>query len=50
MINFDDDAGENLKQHNPNWPQTRILTTGSSGSGSHQSDNDNYIYMLKIHM
>ena len=33
MINFDDVSKENIKQHNPNWPQIpdhtcRILTIG----------------------
>ena len=37
MINFDDVAKENIKEHNPNCPQIpdplqRILTTGCSGS------------------
>ena len=52
MINFDDVTKENIKKHNPNWPQIpshpyRILIIGVSGSGktnslfnliSHQSD------------
>ena len=40
MINFDYATGQNIKEHNPNWPQIsdteyqyRILITGSSGSG-----------------
>ena len=38
MINFDDVANENIKKHNPNWPEIldhpyRILIIGSSGSG-----------------
>ena len=38
MISCDDAAKENLKEHNPNWPQTadhsyRILIMGCSGSG-----------------
>ena len=38
MINCDDVIKENLKEHNPNWPQIadhsyRILIMGGSGSG-----------------
>ena len=38
MISCDDATKENLKEHNPNWPQTadhsyRILIMGGSGSG-----------------
>ena len=37
MINWDDVTKENLKGHNPNWPQIpdhpyRILIMGGSGS------------------
>ena len=37
MINFDDIAKENTKEHNPNWPQIldhpyRILIIGGPGS------------------
>ena len=37
MITFDDVTKENLKEHNPNWPQIpdnpyRILIIGGSGS------------------
>ena len=37
MINFDDVTKENVKEHNPNWPQIsdhpyRILIIGGSGS------------------
>ena len=40
MINFDDVLKENLKEHNPNWPDIsdrpyRILIAGGSGSGKH---------------
>ena len=54
IINFDDVVKENIKEHNPNWPQIpdhsyRILIIGGSGSGktnllfsliNQQSDND----------
>ena len=54
MINFDDVRKENIKEHNPNWPQIpnhpyRIFIIGGSGSGkinsfcnliSHQPDID----------
>ena len=54
MINFDDVTKENIKEHNPNWPQIpyhpyRILKIGGSGSGktnslfnliNHQTDID----------
>ena len=38
MINFDDVMKENIKEHNPNWPQIsdhpqRILIIGGYGSG-----------------
>ena len=38
MINFADITKENIKEHNPNWPQNvdysyRILIIGGSGSG-----------------
>ena len=38
MINFDYITEENIKEHNPNWPQLpdhpkRILIIGNSGSG-----------------
>ena len=38
MINFDDAIKENIKEHNPNWPEFpeypyRVLTIGGSGSG-----------------
>ena len=37
MINFDDVTKENIKKHNPNWPQNpdhpyRILIFGGTGS------------------
>ena len=42
MINFDDVVKENIKEHNPNWPQIpdhpyRILIIGGSGSGKTNS-------------
>ena len=42
MINFHDVTKENIKEHNPNWPQIpnhlyRILITGESGSGKTNS-------------
>ena len=38
MINFDDVTNENMKEHNPNWPQIpvhayKILLIGGSGPG-----------------
>ena len=38
MVNFDDVTKENIKEHNPNWPQIsyhpyRILIISCSGSG-----------------
>ena len=59
VINFDDVVKENIKEHNPNWPQIsdhpyRILIIGGSGSGkinslfnliNHQPDIDEiYFY------
>ena len=59
MINFDDVVKENIKEHNPSWPQIpdhpyRILIIGGSGSGkpnslinliNHQPDIDKiYLY------
>ena len=42
MINFDDVTKENIKEHNPNWPEIfdhsyRILIVGGSGSGKTNS-------------
>ena len=60
MTNFDDVIKDNIKEHNPNWPQIpnhpyRILIAGASGSGktnslfnllNHQSDIDKiYLYV-----
>ena len=44
MINFDDVVTENIKEHNPNWPQTpdhpyRILIIG----GSDQKKQTHYL-------
>ena len=55
MIHFNEVIKENIKEHNPNWPQIpnhpyRILITGDSGSGKinsliHQPDTDKiYLY------
>ena len=38
MINFDDVIKENIKEHNPNWPEIpdhlyRILIGGEGGGG-----------------
>ena len=59
MINFDVVTKENIKEHNPNWPQIlnhpyTILIFGGSGSGktnslfnlvNQQADIDkNYLY------
>ena len=58
MINFDHITRENIKEHNPNWPQipdhqNRILITGGFGSKknrlldliSQQADTDEfYLY------
>ena len=42
MFNFDDAVKENIKEHNPNWPQIsdhtyRILISGGSRSGKANS-------------
>ena len=42
MINFNDVTKENIKEHNPNWPQIpdhlfRILIIWGSGSGKTNS-------------
>ena len=61
MINFDDVTKENIKEHNPNWPQIfdhpyRMLIIGGSGSGktnssfnliSHQPDIDKVFLYVK---
>ena len=49
MIKFDDVTKENIKEHNPNWPQIpghpyRILITGVSGSRK-----TNSLFNLKSH-
>ena len=42
MINFDDVIKDNVKEHNPNWPEIpdypyRILIIGGSGPGKTSS-------------
>ena len=42
MISFDDVTKENIKKHNPNWPQIldppyTMLINGGSGSGKKYS-------------
>ena len=64
MVGFDDVTKENIKEHNPNWPQIpdhpyRILIIRGSKSGktnssfnliSHQSDIDkNYLYAKDLY-
>ena len=63
MLNFDYIIREDIKVHNPNWPEIpdhlyRILLIGGPGSGktnpllnltNHELDLDNFFYMLKIH-
>ena len=49
MITFEDVTKENIKEHNPNWPQIldypyRILITGDSGSGK-----TNLLFNLRSH-
>ena len=49
MIIFEDVTKENIKEHNPNWPQIpdypyRILITGDSGSGK-----TNLLFNLRSH-
>ena len=62
MINCDDVINENIKEHNPNWPQIpdhpyRILIIGGSGSGktnslfnliNYQPEVDKMFHMIKI--
>ena len=53
MINFDVITTENIKEHNPNWPQIadhpqRILQIGASVSG--KTNALLKIGMLSIHM
>ena len=62
MSNFDDVAKQNIRKHNPNWPQIPdhpyiiSITRGSGKTNSlfnlisYQQDIDKFIYMLKIHM
>ena len=63
MINFDDVTKENIKEHNPNWPEIsghlyRIIVAGGSGSGkinallnliNHEPDIDFFFLLLKYH-
>ena len=42
MTNFDDVINQNIKEHDPNWPEIpnhpyRILINGGSGSGKTNS-------------
>ena len=62
MIKFDNVTKENIKEHNPNWPQIsdhpyRILIIAGSGSGKinsifnliiQQPDIDKIYFMLNI--
>ena len=64
MYNFDYITKEDIKKHNPDWPEIpdhpyRILIVGGSGSGkantllnliNNEPDIDKFIYMQKIHM
>ena len=55
MINFDGVVKENIKEHNPNWPQIRdhsyrILIAGGSGSGETNSLFNLINYQPRIHM
>ena len=62
MFNFDYITKEDIKEHNPNWPEIPdypyiILIVGGSGSGktnallnliNNETDIDKFFYMLKI--
>ena len=64
MFNFDYITKEDMKEHDPNWPEISdqayiILIVGSSGLGetnaslnliNHEPDIVKFLYMLKIHM
>ena len=63
MFNFDYITKEDIKEHNPNWPEIPdypyiILIVGGSGSGktnallnliNNETGIDKFFYMLKIH-
>ena len=63
MFNFDYITKEDIKEHNPNWPEIPdypyiILIDGGSGSRktnallnliNNETDIDKFFYMLKIH-
>ena len=63
MIAFDDATGENIREHNLNWPdiperQYRMLIIAGSGSGKtnvlhnlidHQPDTDEIYLYVKVH-
>ena len=64
MFNFDYITKEDMKEHDPNWPEISdqayiILIVGGSGLGetnallnliNHEPDIVKFLYMLKIHM
>ena len=63
MINYKDVPKENIKYHNPNWPEIpddlhRILIIGGSGSGKTDGllnliqiqDDDDYTIIDKIYL
>ena len=64
MFNFDYIVKEDIKRHNPDWPEMsdhsyRILIVGGFGPEktgallsliNHEPDVDNFFYMLKVHM
>ena len=52
MINFNDVAKENIRKHNPNWPQIPDHPYNYTLFNliSHQTDIDKTFFMLKIHL